>query len=391
MNQRSGCLTRLARLLAFALAGIFVLSLPMAMLAQSGAAVLFNPARARTVIQTNLVDSTVLRQLVFEGLISEMAGGPATGSDLSHMLSYVGANQREAVAQILLPQDYVRGQVANLVDSFYAWLDTDAPLPDLRVDLGPIQANLENGGSEALVDLVVESWPVCTPDQLKEVQTAVLQGQTPPVLACQLPEPLLSAQKTALVTEVNLAVHAMPASVSFTQGAGSAETEQFASLKRGLDTIRSLARWLWLIPVALLGLIMAVAVRSWQSWLRWWGYPLLLGGLLTLLLSLVALGLSPSWLINRLAGPGQLQGFPVILRQTTRGMISDIYTRVADGLAVRALIVMVVGAAMAVVGYFTRPAEPRLVPEPAEPTWQRPAKDEPQPGEGEVPPSGMFG
>ena len=269
MTQRTGLLSNLARIIALALAGIFALSLPGALLARSGAAVLFNPATARAVIQANLVDSTVLRQVVLDGLVSEATGGAATGSDLGRMLSYVGADQREAAAQILFPQDYVTGQVGNLVDSFYAWLDSNAPLPDLRLDLGPIQANLENGGSEALVDLVVSSWPACTPDQLRQAQTAVLQGQTPPVLACQLPEPLLSAQKTALVGQVDLAVQTMPASVSLTQDAGPSDIDQLASLKQGLDTIRTLARWLWLIPAALLGLIMAVAVRSWRGWLRW--------------------------------------------------------------------------------------------------------------------------
>lgn len=384
-------MTSLARAAAYALAAVFVLSLPVALLARSGAGVLFNPTTARAVIQTNLVDSTVLRQVVFDGLVSEMSGGQAAGTDMGRMVSSVGASQRESVAQILLPQDYVSGQVGNLVDSFYAWLDSTAPLPDLRLDLGPIQANLENGGSEALVDLVVDNWPACTPDQLQQAQTAILQGQAPPLLACQLPEPLLSTQKTILINQVNLAVQVMPASVSLTQNAGPSEVEQLASLRRGLDTIRTLARWLWLIPAAMLGLIMAFAVRSWRDWLRWWGYPLLLGGLLALLLSLLALGLGPNWLIHRLAGPGQLQGFPVILRQTTRDMFSDVYTRVIDGLAVRALIVMAVGAVLGVAGFFTSRSKPKLMPPTAEPTWQRPSREESKPDGEETPPSGMFG
>ena len=58
-----------------------------------------------------------------------------------------------------------------------------------------------------------------------------------------------------------------------------------------LTAVRYLHRYVWLgllVPLALLLVVMLFGVRSRKGWLRWWGIPLFIAGLLTLGLGIAA-------------------------------------------------------------------------------------------------------
>ena len=57
-----------------------------------------------------------------------------------------------------------------------------------------------------------------------------------------------------------------------------------------MRTLRAFSRAGWLLPLSMLGLIVAVAVRSWPQLLRWWGGSTLAAGVGTFLMLAVVEG-----------------------------------------------------------------------------------------------------
>jgi hypothetical protein len=61
------------------------------------------------------------------------------------------------------------------------------------------------------------------------------------------------------------------------------DTGNLMQVKEQVRLVRFVARWGILVSLSLLGVIMALSVRSWRGLARWWGIPLLLGGLIAFL------------------------------------------------------------------------------------------------------------
>lgn len=81
----------------------------------------------------------------------------------------------------------------------------------------------------------------------------------------------------------------------------SQDMDDIAAMKEWIRLARALSRSSWLLPIALLGLIMALAVRSWGELGRWWGIPLLIGGVLTLLLAVLVTAMGEVLLTSQLS------------------------------------------------------------------------------------------
>lgn len=127
---------------------------------------------------------------------------------------------------------------------------------------------------------MMATWQPCTQSQLETIAGAVLNDEgSPPVIACLPPEPYQSSVREGMLREVEEEVTALPSTLVLMERPPSRRTAAgFRELKSGLLWLRTLGRWGWLVPAGLLGLIVAVCVRSARDWALWWGVPLLGGG-----------------------------------------------------------------------------------------------------------------
>jgi hypothetical protein len=99
-----------------------------------------------------------------------------------------------------------------------------------------------------------------------------------------------------------------------------------ASLQRAkslLVSARLLSTWLWLAPASLLGLVVALVVRSWSGLFRWWGIPVLVGGLAGIALASLGNGLGMRWLEGQLAVA--VRDVPAVLQGVVSGMVEQLY------------------------------------------------------------------
>jgi hypothetical protein len=137
------------------------------------------------------------------------------------------------------------------------------------------------GGAEEILEMIVDSWPSCSPDQTAELREALQGSEEVPILQCEPPEPYrerLMGTATEMMME---ALREIPA--EFVVGGEEIDPQETADLmtvKEWIRFVRTLSRSIWLVPIAMLGLIMAFAIRSWSELGRWWGIPLLLSGII---------------------------------------------------------------------------------------------------------------
>jgi hypothetical protein len=283
--------------------------------------------------------------------------------------------------------------VSGALEGLYSWVDNDQLRPAMVLDLRPIQRHLAGGGASQLVEIILASWPECAPEQLDELALAAISDAVP-MQYCEPPEPFRSVLAEFATQAVVLMVSDLPAEADLLAGdpdLASRGADELMALKEQLRLLRAFSRWGWLLPLSLLGLIMALAVRSVRGLTRWWGIPLLLGGALSFLAAVAASG-SVGALLARAVGEPAL---PDAFLQVVEGVGEGLAERALGRMSVQS--VMLAGGALIllVVGLFLgrnrapRPIEAAPSPASAVPVVPGPIEAGPA-GEKESP-TGMFG
>jgi len=287
MSRSTGCLNTLMKMIAAFLAFIVIVALPISLLIYNVARVVFSPEIMSDLLTTRLVESGVIRGFITDSLLSpEFLQEQGPGEfDFSRVLKNLSPEERGAIVDILIPPEWIKNQISGSFNAIYSWVDDDRPLPSIHLDMGPIKERLLGGGVVEIVDTIVDSWPSCSAAEMEQLREVIEFGGEFPEFLCEPPEPfrgrvidLTSSQFIQIVREVPQEL-----SLSGDQPYPQDMTE-IATMKEWIRLARALSLSIWLLPIALLGLIMALVIRSWRALGRWWGIPLLIGGVFALMI-----------------------------------------------------------------------------------------------------------
>lgn len=283
------------------LAGLVVISLPFALGLSAAHSQLFSPQWVKELVTQEFMRSGALREVIAVSLVAEADAGQA---GIEQLTSEMDSTELDRLAAVVVPHWWLEAQIAAGVDDVYAWLEGDRAVPEIALDLAPLRQYLFAEGGERAIDTVMSSWPPCTLSQLEFLVTEVLEADgSIPLVACLPPEPYQSLVKEGLVLAIRQEVGALPESQPLTGAVvGNADAgAEYGGLKLALRTMRWLGGWSWMVPAALLGLTMAIMVRSLRGWALWWGLPLLVGGVLSALLALGIQGPAQNLLMDVVA------------------------------------------------------------------------------------------
>jgi hypothetical protein len=180
------------------------------------------------------------------------------------------------IAQLLPPTE-LKILADDLVTSLVSYVTGESDTVVLF--LGNLKTHLSSPQSiDALYD-ILKAQPDCTAEQL----TAMVLGQQN-VTLCKPPDTFLFVDLTPLIkAQIKGAVALMPEQVTLIAPGG----EQ-AKRVENLERMRLVMRLSPALPVLFLLLVTAVAVRSFIDWLNWWGYPVLLAGLVSMVFTLLS-------------------------------------------------------------------------------------------------------
>lgn len=285
-QDQSGCLDRILKFFAIVMAIGLIISLPLALAGRSFGRVIFKPSVLTGIVRENVIGSGALQDFLQEGTLGrEIFGVLAEGDgDIGRYFAYLSAGERQEILLALLPPDWIENQFSGVIRSFFSWLDSDMPSPEIELDARPLKAKLLGGGITAFVDIVVDSWPSCTPEQGEALEQAFFEGGMLPRELCEPPEPMRSRVVDLASIGFEEQVRKLPESIPL---GADAPVDEFVMLKDQLLFLRAISLWGWMLPLSLLGVIMALAIRKWRDFGRWWGVPLILGGLGTLFFAMI--------------------------------------------------------------------------------------------------------
>jgi hypothetical protein len=268
---------------------VFVVTLPLGLLARNWADVLFNPDGISQALGENLIDTGVLHQFAVEALLDTQAGITDRQEGLGSWLQYLDQNEFQLITEMIFPPEWAKAQVDNLVKSAYAWIDDERLLPSLAIELIPLKARLLSGGSAAVMELVIDSWPSCDLDQVEEMSSTQRRSGEMVILLCEPPEPLRSQLVSSTNAIFNRQIRNAPDWLPLVdiEERNQLNPDRVFEQKESIRLLRGLAFASWLLPMALLGIIMSLMIRSYEALSKWWGWPLMAAGMITFLLLLL--------------------------------------------------------------------------------------------------------
>jgi hypothetical protein len=347
MEETNGFARTLSRLAAGVFGLIFAITLPLTLVAFAWGRVLFSAQEITEIFTDELVGSGALQEIAVEVMLEQVPrGGEGSAAGI---IDFLGRQRLDEMLATLLPAEWAESQVRANIENLYRWLDNDLIAPELALDIQPLKDRLLSGGAEELATTVVNSWPTCGLEQVDILlREGVPRGELPAFL-CQPPEPLRTTVISVATDLVLRQVTELPATVKIGDaGVADLSPQELVEFKNNMRTLRALSRAGWLLPLSMLGLIVAVAVRSWPQLLRWWGGSALAAGVGTFLM----LGMVEGTVEQaRNSGPVRA-AFPGPFATVIQDVIDGLLDAVSGQLFVLGLLIAGVGLVMLLVGIY---------------------------------------
>ncbi len=255
------------------------------------------------------------------------------------------AKDWEVLITSLFTQDTLQTFTEESMDAAFDFLNGNADSVEIPLYLIKEPLLNEEGVDAVLAFLAAQ--PPCTTEDMLEMANAMTGGE---LVFCNPPEESIVLIKPMIEAQLKIYAERIPDTQMVLKDIGL--NTQFLEAQ----SVRVLMRLSPLVPLGLLMLITVLVVRSLQSWLRWWGIPMLIAGGLGLLFSLMAGPILQS-LFNLLF----LSRVPMGLSGSVLDLSYDIFTSVAhnlvENMALYALITAIIGVAMTLSAFISSKKE----------------------------------
>lgn len=238
-----------------------------------------------TTIAGSCIDQSVSRAQIGE---STSTDGP--GIEATVFLNGINEDQWNALVLHLLTPEDLRESAETAVNETIAYFKGEAD--SVTMPLTYIKARLTSIADEELIPLLLNSQPICTLEQQALIMSAGFSEVGSPPIFCsamggtaQVLSFDLQRRLTSVASEIpDFAVLIKPPSPS---NPPSLQRLIGKDLRDTLKTLHKNSQYIPLLPFALLLLVTAFGVRSLRGLLRWWGIPIFIASLLTLILGIV--------------------------------------------------------------------------------------------------------
>ena len=283
MSRNMGCVNFGIKMLALAVAIVFILILPLTLLGRDMAKVIFSPEKISTILRSELLESGFVTDVAAESFLTAdfFEVDESSSGDLKPMFQYLSEAEREEILVTLLPAEWIDAQLEGIVHAFFTWIDSEQVQPRIAIDLQPFKQGLLRGGLRRIIDTLIDSWPSCTTDEVEVMAQELLRTGQLPIEVCEPPEPYRSQVMDLAIIELGTLIRDQPNKISLSESLDT-PAKEIVEIRGQLRFLRSLMMWAWFLPVSLLGIIMILRIRSISDVGQWWGIPLLVGGLLSL-------------------------------------------------------------------------------------------------------------
>jgi hypothetical protein len=324
--------------LAFILALIAVLLLPMAMWVSAGISAFLNA----DTYKNGLAEQNIYDDIAADVLPIVARQIPTTEtSQFAQIFGALPPEVRREVTNILMPAEWLQSQVEQGLDIIFDWLNGTAALSD-PLDFSALQARLRGEEGRRAVDLILESSPPCTPQQVQAIQSLTPQSEIP---VCQPPESSSEAVYSAIIQSM---VHVADAiderSLNVDRILGGNASQDVGALPIVVAAARQMFLVLYLCPLALVSLIVALVARSFKGFGRWAGTMAVISAFIAILPLPVVSNSIISGVTAQITQSSQSSEVQLLQVRLATGLISSGFAQFSGPVVALALLLMVVGA-----------------------------------------------
>ena len=279
------------------------------------------------------------------GILADALATAITQNDQASIyLKSFAVQDWESAISALIPPEELKALADNTLDSTFDYLNgrTDSAV----ISLLPFKSHLAgSGGVEAVLQLL-HTQPVCTVDQIIEMTLALMGGGD--LVFCNPPSEAVEVVRPFIESQLQLMVIGFPEEITLISTGQSGTPED---PRLNLKIARAVMQTTPLFPMLFLLGLTIFAVRGLIDWLKWWGWPFLLTGLISLFVAVPGaslVGFIIQWLLE-----GQVGSFmPPLLLTTLRETISAIAREILQPVAIVGLALAILGLIMILVAAF---------------------------------------
>lgn len=245
----------------------------------------------------------------------------------------------------LLPPEDLKALSIGTLGSVFAYLNNQTN--SVIIPLAPIKNQLAGPQGAEVVMRIIAAQPDCTMEQLMQMGLGFFSGD---IALCKPPEEMMGLVAPLVESQIQTMAIAIPDEVTLVSSEKS-RTPEDPRLK--LNQTRSLMKLMPILPILFLIGILVFAVRSLVDWLKWWGWPFLVTGLIVILMSLI--GAPILGLIMRGVILTQVGFLPPILISALHETVSAVSQEILRPVVIEGLILAVLGLGMILVaGYLVK-------------------------------------
>lgn len=274
----------LGRFLAVLMALLFVTALPCAAWTLSAGQMLLKAETYKSALAHQNAYAELIPALL--PALAESRQDPDTPSEALNFLNLIAnldAEDWRRISAELIPAAWLQTQVETNLDAFFAWLNDETPILDIRFDTTSLRQRLSGEPGQRAVNLILQSWSPCTPEQIDILLNFdAASGDEFPF--CQPPGQYMAVTSAALSQTLREQARNLPDVYPPPDWLQNPRTRtRLQELKQAVRFSQLAMVELCLLPIALLSLVVFFTVRSLKSFGYWSGTLLITAGVFTLL------------------------------------------------------------------------------------------------------------
>lgn len=259
-----------------------------------------------------------------------------TGGD-SLLLSVLNKSELGLVISSVIPPNELEALMNEVFDSFFAYINGETDT--ISISLFSVKQHIASeGGTQAFTQIMLAQ-PECTAEQALQIALGFFSSGEG-LLFCRPPQEVLGLVTPIIESQLQSLSSNVPDNLTL---AGNDQLG-LSEFRMKTDKVRAIMKLTIVIPLFLLLGIVLLTVRSLAEWLRWWGIPFVVAGIISALFALIGAPIVRLFIQTVL-----LQGnvnMPAIFLDMMRNVAGSLVSLILRPVAIEGIILALIGTGM---------------------------------------------